>query len=66
MVRAVIRGKVDPFDDYNRVKLVVLGAPGTGGRARGRGSNTWGEFAEFNSEVAAFLDEKLPENVPAP
>jgi len=66
MVRAVIRGKLDLESETAKVVLLVSGAPQTGGRSRTRIRNEWGDVQEAIDELGAFLDENLPENVPAP
>lgn len=66
MVRATIRGKYDPDSETAKVTLLVQGAPQTGGRARTRIKNEWGDVQEALDELADFLAENLPENEPAP
>lgn len=66
MVRGILRVRYDRTAETTAIKAIMLASPVTGGRNRQRDSRVWDTKEEFEGDIVDFVDETLPENVPAP
>lgn len=66
MERAVLMVRYDRSAETQAVRVNLLAAPGTGGRSRQRDTELWDTVVEFEGDIAGFIDDALPGNVPPP